>query len=69
MHIRHSNFRQHGYISYLKRYLPIKINRAQKCVFMNVFLNRKNYSSMFYLVTLSEEIDFGRKNGKQENAS
>ena len=33
-----------------------------------VWLNSKNYSSSFYLVTSSKEIDFGRKYGEQKNA-
>ena len=33
-----------------------------------VWRDSKNYSSTFYLVTLSEETDFGRKYGEQENA-
>ena len=33
-----------------------------------VWLDSENYSSTFYLVTLSEEIDFGRKYGEQKNA-
>ena len=33
--------------------MPIKISHVQKCVFMNVFWNSENYSSMFYLVTLT----------------
>ena len=33
-----------------------------------VWLDRENYSSTFYLVTLSEEIDFGWKYGEQKNA-
>ena len=30
-----------------------------------VWLDTKNYSSITYLVTLSEEIDWGRKNGNR----
>ena len=33
-----------------------------------VWLDSENYSSTFYLVILSEEIDCGRKNGEQKNA-
>ena len=33
-----------------------------------VWLDGENYSSTFYLVTLSEEIDFGWKYGEQKNA-
>ena len=33
-----------------------------------VWLDSENYSSTFYLVTLSEEIDFGWKYGEQKNA-
>ena len=32
-----------------------------------VWIDSKNYSSTFYLVTLSEEIDYVIKNGKQMN--
>ena len=31
-----------------------------------VWLDSENYSSAFYLVILSEEIDCGRKNGEQK---
>ena len=34
----------------------------------SVWLNSENYGSTFCLVTLSEEIDCGRKNGEQKNA-
>ena len=33
-----------------------------------VLLDRENYSSTFYLVTFSEEVDLGRKYGEQKNA-
>ena len=33
-----------------------------------VWLDSKHYSSSFYLVTSSKEIDFGRKYGEQKNA-
>ena len=33
-----------------------------------VWLDSGNYSSIFYLVTLVEEIDSGRKYGEQKNA-
>ena len=32
-----------------------------------VLLDSENYSSTFYLVKLSKEIDLGRKYGKQKN--
>ena len=32
-----------------------------------VLLDSENYSSTFYLVTLSKETDFGRKYGEQKN--
>ena len=32
-----------------------------------VWLDSENYSSTLYLVNLSEEIDWGRKNGEQKN--
>ena len=33
-----------------------------------VWLDSKNYNSTFYLVTLSEETDFGKKYGEQKSA-
>ena len=39
-----------------------------KTGFASVWLDRKSYSSTFYLVALREEIDFGRKYGEQKNA-
>ena len=56
----------------------IFINRNQPCA-KNVFsfsktgiapvwIDSKNYSSTFYLVALSEEINFGKKYGEEKNA-
>ena len=33
-----------------------------------LWLGSENYSSIFYLVTISEEIDCGAKYGEQKNA-
>ena len=54
--------------------LPIEMSHAPNVFSCSktgpapVWVDTENYSSTFYLVTLSEEIGCGRKNGEQKNA-
>ena len=52
----------------LKAVMRKNVFSYSKTVPAPVWLNIKNYSSTFYLVTISKEIDCGRKCEEQKNA-
>ena len=57
-----------SYIYQLKLAKHNKIFSYTKTNPAPVWLDYENYGCTFYLVTLSEETDCGRKNGEQNNA-
>ena len=74
-------FQRYGYFSYLNDVIFVQsdIYQLKSAMRKNVFLysktgpapvwlDSKNYSSTFHLVTLSEESDCGRKYEEQKNA-
>ena len=51
----------------LKSAMPKNVFSYSKTDLASVLLDGENYNCSFYLVTLSEEIDYDRKYGEQKN--
>ena len=57
-----------SYIYHMKTAIRKNVFSCSKTGTAPTWLDSKNYSSAFYLVTLSEEINSARKYGEQKNA-